>query len=615
MAWSRRFLKVLAVVLASEVVLSLVMRAHVVIDFLRGERGHGWEVVLTTVAFLLVPVLAYAIVRIHRAQEDMSALIEDQRRANELIRETEQRTLRLMEDLPMAVFVTDPLGRPVYSNRLSVELMGLDADPSVAPEGLSEAYPVFVADTDQPYPTERLPVVRALAGETSIVDDMEIRHPDGRVTPLQVWGTPVVDRDGGIEYALATFMDISDRKRAEATLLSSQQAMRIAAEIAQEGRREAEAANRAKSDFLSRMSHELRTPLNGILGFSQLLEMDELQPDQRESVEHIRKAGRHLLDLINEVLDLARIEAGGFSISLEPVPIPEIVGECVTLIRPLAAERDIEIVVPGDGPEDGSHALADRQRLKQILLNLLSNAVKYNRRGGEIHIAWATSMNRVEIEVADTGSGIAPEKVHRLFTAFDRLGVSDEQEQGTGLGLALSKRLVEAMRGDLNAHSEVGRGSRFTIGLRVVAAPEELHDAEVPIEVEAWRPDRKRIILYIEDNGANVKLIERIFERRPDITLKTVTQGRHGLDLAREILPDLVLLDLNLPDINGDEVLLRLRQDPATSSLPVVLLSADATPRQIDRLMEAGAAAYITKPIDVAKLLNTIDDVLMGDEG
>jgi signal transduction histidine kinase/ActR/RegA family two-component response regulator len=378
---------------------------------------------------------------------------------------------------------------------------------------------------------------------------------------------------------------------------------------------EADHANSSKSEFLSRMSHELRTPLNGILGFSQLLEMDgDLTPDQRESITQIGSAGSHLLSLINEVLDLSRIEAGHLSVSLEPVSLDEIVGECVALMKPLANQRGLTLVVESDPEQADLFARADRQRLKQLLLNLLSNATKYNRAGGKITVAYGMHADGLnEISVTDTGLGIPPDKLERLFVPFDRLDIPDEQEQGTGLGLSLSEKLARLMDGALSVVSEVGHGTRFSLLLRPATAPVEAIQAMPTLDIgqphiasEDWSE-----VLYIEDNPSNTRLVERILKRRPFVRLHSVMQGQLGLELAHELIPEMILLDMNLPDMTGDDVLARLRSDPATASIPVVMLSADATKGQIQRMLEAGAAAYITKPLDVRKFLDTIDEVLM----
>jgi len=382
----------------------------------------------------------------------------------------------------------------------------------------------------------------------------------------------------------------------------------------EEARAEAERASRAKSEFLSRMSHELRTPLNAILGFGQVLEFERLEADQRESVGYILKAGRHLLGLIDEVLDIARIEAGRLSLSLEPVQVKQVVDEARSMIRPLAAERNIRLQV--EVPEDADrYVLADRQRLKQVLLNLLSNAVKYNREGGEVIFSWEEAPGgRVRFAVADAGPGIPPEKVAQLFTPFERLGVEETGVEGTGLGLALSKALMEAMGGTMGVESAVGKGSVFWFELPQAEGPE----AGVVREeegVSALPPLRAgSTVLYVEDNLSNLRLIEHLLARRPGVKVLSAMQGRLGLDLAREHRPSLILLDLHLPDVPGIEVLRRLREDPRTREIPVVVISADASPGQHHRLLAAGAQDYLTKPIDVRKFLAIVDQTLSAEE-
>lgn len=378
-------------------------------------------------------------------------------------------------------------------------------------------------------------------------------------------------------------------------------------------KQEADRANRAKSDFLSRMSHDLRTPLNAILGFAQLLELDMLNPEHLESIGQIRRGGAHLLGLINEVLDIARIESGHLSLSPEPVLIGEIVQNVVDLTRPLAAQRNIVVEDDAAGVCGGRHLLADRQRLTQILLNLLSNAVKYNRDGGRVRLTCEDAPDgRLRITVSDTGAGIRPEKLQLLFQPFERLGAEQTSIEGTGLGLVLSKGLAEAMGGTLGVESEVDRGSTFWVELALVDPAVEPAVSSTRARPNGPVPDSgvTGTVLYIEDNSSNRQLMERLLARRPGVRLRGAGQGQAGLDLARIDRPDLILLDLHLPDMSGEEVLRRLWEDPQTRAIPVAVLSADATPAQARRLRAAGAMAYLTKPLDVNEVLQLLDDTL-----
>ena len=428
---------------------------------------------------------------------------------------------------------------------------------------------------------------------------------------------------GGALLSLLTalLVDILGRRRAYAMRLVDERTAALQESLAEQAKLEqgqrlareaAEAANRSKSEFLSRMSHELRTPLNAVLGFAQLLELDSLEPSQRESVNHILKGGRHLLSLINEVLDIARIETGNFSLSPEPVAAKDVVGDVLDLMRPLAQHHGI--TVSDDGAVScQSFVMADAQRLRQILLNLVNNAIKYNRVGGTVSIACQPAGDgELRISVSDTGPGIEEDRIGLLFTPFERLGAEHTEIEGTGVGLALSRRLAEVMGGTLDVETTVGRGSTFWVQLPMAEDPMTEHFDVAPAEpvVAEVEPRGSHTVLYIEDNLSNLRLVERVFESRPDVELITAGQGRLGLDLARQHRPALVLLDLHLPDINGNEVLEQLRADPATAAMPVIMLSADATARQSQRLLAAGADAYLTKPLDVRALLSLLDELL-----
>ena len=428
---------------------------------------------------------------------------------------------------------------------------------------------------------------------------VRVKHVSGRYLVLEGHGRPLLGSDGAPVAAVAVFRDISERIALEAELVEARDA--------------ATAASKAKSEFLSRMSHELRTPLNVVLGFAQLLQMEPMPEEQQGWVDQVLRAGRHLLDLINEVLDIARIESGALALSPEAVSLRDVVGETVEQLRPIAANNEILVDFLVEG--DDLYAQADRQRLKQVLLNLLANAVKYNRpRGSVLVTCTASGPAHIEIKVSDTGVGIAAEHLERLFVPFDRLGAENSAIEGTGVGLPLSLRLVQAMDGALSVESSRGEGSSFTVTLPRLDSPAEqiaedsLLEAELDLDFdESLGP--QGTLLYIEDNLPNLQLMQRIISRRPGIRLLHAFHGRMGLDLARTGHADVVLLDLHLPDMSGMDVLGQLRADPTTAGVPVYVVSADATAGQVVRLREAGAAGYLTKPLDIHRVLALFDEV------
>jgi signal transduction histidine kinase/CheY-like chemotaxis protein len=369
-------------------------------------------------------------------------------------------------------------------------------------------------------------------------------------------------------------------------------------------------ANKAKSQFLSRMSHELRTPLNAVLGFAQVLELGALDDGQKQATNQILKGGRHLLELINEVLDLSRIEAGDLNLSPEPVLVADMVEEAVDLVRPLASNAGVDLTSTGSGTCN-RYVLADRQRTKQVILNLLSNAIKYNRPGGTIVVfCQQRDGHTARVSVADTGFGIPAEKLGLVFDPFERLDADGRGIEGSGIGLALSQQLAQAMGGSLGVESTVGQGSTFWLDL---PSAEGQIDRYQRLGTSIRRREGADVrpvttVLHIEDNLANLELIEHVLERHdPEVEVVVAMQGRLGVELAREHEPALILLDLHLPDLAGDEVLAELRNDPLTASIPVVVLSADASPNHVQRLLAAGAAAYLTKPLDIVEFLTTID--------
>ena len=372
-----------------------------------------------------------------------------------------------------------------------------------------------------------------------------------------------------------------------------------------EAKEDAERANNAKSEFLSRMSHELRTPLTAILGFTELMTISELPADQRRMfIDRTHKAGQHLLALINDILDISRIESGNLTISIEPVALGPVADDVLELLEPLAVRRGIRIDIQ-IGDDDA--VLADANRLRQVLVNLVSNAIKYNRDQGTVTLVSTVDDGDVLIDVSDTGRGIAAGDLPRLFQPFERLGVETGEIEGTGVGLALSRALVEQMGGSITVESELDRGSRFAVRLPR-AEPIAVDPGQIADGVGAAAHVAK--VLCIEDNPSNLVLVESAFTLRPGIQLLSADRGSLGLDLAEAHVPDLVLLDLHLPDMTGEEVLARLRSEPATADIPVIVVSADATPRRVAALIEAGVFAFVTKPLAIRRFLETVDAAL-----
>jgi signal transduction histidine kinase/FixJ family two-component response regulator len=398
--------------------------------------------------------------------------------------------------------------------------------------------------------------------------------------------------------------------------LEDERAQRMALERAQReadrAREVATEANQTKNKFLSRMSHELRTPLNAILGFGQLLEISTLAGHDREAVGHIVKAGQHLLALINDVLDLSRIEADALTLSLEPVDMGELINDAVSLIKPLADSRSIHLDVSAGGCD--AYVTTDRQRCRQVLLNLLSNAVKYNHDGGDVQISCRhVSERELRISVRDSGPGIELARQQGLFEPFERLGAENSSVEGTGLGLALTKQLVERMRGVIGVETAAGLGSTFWIDLPVTPQPAALDEPDARSDTSSANDDRT--LLLIEDNLINLRVIEAMLRRRPGVSVLPTMQGSLAVDMAGEHQPDLIVLDLHLPDLPGREVLRRLQADPRTRDIPVVIASADSTPGSVRQLKEDGAFAYLTKPLDLQQFLDVVAAALAHRDG
>jgi len=397
-------------------------------------------------------------------------------------------------------------------------------------------------------------------------------------------------------------------------LIGSHNAVRARVELElNSARAVAEQANLAKSEFLSSMSHELRTPLSAILGFAQLIESGVPAPttSQQRSLDQILKGGWYLLDLINEILDLALIESGKVSLSLEPISLAEVMRESQAMIEPQAQKRGISVSFPQFDTPD--FVRADRTRVKQVLVNLLSNAVKYNKEGGTVLVECvAIRSDRVRISVKDSGEGLTADQLTQLFQPFNRLGQEGNAEKGTGIGLVVCKRLVELMGGSIDASSKVGKGSVFSIELNLTTERQPVSAAHSPTETAPPVPvdGRLRTLLYVEDNPANLMLVEDLIARRPDVRFLSARDGNRGVEIARASLPDVILMDINLPGISGVDALRILALDPKTSHIPVIALSANAGPRDIAKGLEAGFFRYLTKPIKVPEFMETLEIAL-----
>jgi CheY-like chemotaxis protein len=414
------------------------------------------------------------------------------------------------------------------------------------------------------------------------------------------------DAQGKLIGGINMLIDITERKRLDQVLLENNIELKKSKNLA-------EKANRAKSDFLSNMSHELRTPLSAILGFAQLLEASNPPPtvNQKRSVDQILQAGWYLLDLINEILDLTLIESGRLPVSMETVSLSELIGECETMIEPQANNRSISLHFPTF--ESPIVVKADITRLKQALINLLSNAIKYNRHRGSVTVTCdECAPNRMRISVEDTGEGLAPDKLSQLFQPFNRLGKENSSEEGTGIGLVMTKRLVKLMGGNIHVKSIVGKGTTFSIDLDMASAEDIKNDSENPVNViamplQAKSGAPKRTLLYIEDNPANLALIEDLIATRTNIVLLSARDGYSGIEIARVAQPDLILMDINLPGISGTEALQILAKDPVTNHIPVIALSANAIPRDIEKGLHAGFHRYLTKPIKINEFMAALD--------
>ena len=432
---------------------------------------------------------------------------------------------------------------------------------------------------------------------------------DGKETVVSFNATTFHDRDRRVQGVFAAARDVTERKQFEHALQETNVALQGAREAA-------EKANLAKSEFLSSMSHELRTPLNAVLGFAQLMasEVPPPAPHQQRSIDQILKGGWYLLRLINEILDLAMIESGKVTMSQESMSMTDVLQDCKGMIEPQATKRGIALTFPTF--DNVIYVHADRTRVKQVMINLLSNAIKYNGSGGSVIVQCvASGKGRIRISVKDTGAGLSAEQLEQLFQPFNRLGQEDGGDEGTGIGLVVSKQLVELMGGMIGVESAVGVGTVFWVELAAATAPELSLDNidEVTLErrpAGAREPCDQPTLLYVEDNPANLALVEQLIARRGDVKLLTAIDGHLGVELARTYQPDAILMDINLPGSSGYGALKILQDDPRTSHIPVLALSANAVPRDIEKGLEAGFFRYLTKPIRVREFMDALDVAL-----
>jgi PAS domain S-box-containing protein len=532
--------------------------------------------------------------RIESAVTDRTLALEreiaERERTEAELRESEQRFRNILNHVPIGVVYTDLRGNVKQVNPRFCELTGYSSDDLVQ---LNLSHVI--------HPEDRVQDIELT--QQLVRGDVPMFRRQGRY----------VTRDGRIVWVQAVVsllrLPSGEPYRIVGVVEDITEHLKLA--DAERARSLAEAANLAKSEFLSRMSHELRTPLNAMLGFAQLLELDQAHPlpaVQRPWVAQIQGAGWHLLDMINDVLDLSRIESGTLSLQMQTLDLREILTSTLALVERDAHRRDITITQ--DLQDSGTRVKGDATRVKQILTNLLSNAIKYNADSGRIHIATRVHhRDSIEITVTDTGLGMTDEQLSQLFQPFNRLGRERSGQEGTGIGLVISQRLAELMGGALRARSTAGEGSSFILSLpRAADVPERRLDAEPS------RPStgdyHQRVVHYVEDNETNVEVMRGVLSRRPQVRLDVSITGLDGLASIRTNRPDLILLDMHLPDIDGLELLRHLKADPSTADIPVVAVSADALASQIDAALQAGAQQYLTKPISVSELLTAVDVVL-----
>jgi PAS domain S-box-containing protein len=519
----------------------------------------------------------------------------EQKVLDQRLRDQQFYTRSLFESNIDAIMTTDPAGIITDVNKQMEALTGSTRD-----ELIGAPFKNYFTDPERAQASIKL----ALTEKKVTNYELTARDWDGRETVVSFNATTFYDRDRKLQGVFAAARDVTELKRFEQTLKENNDELG-AAKVA------AEEANLAKSEFLSSMSHELRSPLNAILGFAQLMESDAPPATERQkaNIGQILQAGWHLLKLINEILDLAKIESGQVPLSPEPVALSDVLLECRGMIEPQAAQRGVNLAFPSFATP--MFVRADRTRLIQVLVNLLSNAVKYNVTGGSVVVEYAErTPGRTCVSVRDTGPGMDEEQISQLYQSFNRLGQEAGSVEGTGIGLVVAKQLVELMGGTIGVESTVGEGSVFWFELASVAEPKLLadkDDSDVSSAKRTHRGMREHTLLYVEDNPANMKLVEQILRRDPSIRLLTATDGASGVETARASIPDVVLMDINLPDMSGIQALAMLRSDPATANIPVLAVSANAMPRDIEKGLQAGFFRYVTKPINVDDFIDALD--------
>ncbi|MCK9462866.1 MAG: PAS domain S-box protein [Proteobacteria bacterium] len=516
---------------------------------------------------------------------------EEQKQLSQRLRDHQYYTRSLFESNIDALMTTDPSGIITDVNKQMETLTSCTRDELIGAP--------FKSNFTDPERAEAS--IKMVLSEKKVTNyELTACARDGKETVVSVNATTFYDRDRRLQGVFAAARDVTERKVLDQVLQEKNTELESAKSVA-------EKANLAKSEFLSSMSHELRSPLNAILGFAQLMESDSTPPtpSQKESTDQILLAGWHLLKLIDEILDLAKVESRQMPLSKESVSLAEVMLDCRSMLEPQAQQRGIKLILPElDAPY---FVLADRTRVKQVLLNLLTNAIKYNVPQGTVDVSCTEiTPGHTRVSILDTGAGLSPEQIAQLFQAFNRLGQEAGGEEGTGIGLVVAKRLVELMGGAIGVESTVGVGSVFWFELTSAVEPSlsaEGDDAAVVGQPHVLGGARRHTLLYVEDNPANLRLVEQIIARQPAIRLLTAVNGNIGVEIARKSLPDVILMDINLPGIDGFEVLKLLRSDPATAHIPVIAISANAMPRDIERGLEAGFFRYITKPIKINEFM------------